>query len=373
MQTVKIDLHSFRQKKLFFDLPFSIYKNHAQWVPPLEVDARRMLDTKKHAFYAHGEAVFFLTTDGNGQPLARLAVLNNHNYNQFNQEKTAFFYLFECIDDEEVARGLFKPAFEWVLSQKLNKITGPKGFTTLDGMGMLVKGFEHRPAFGLPYNPAYYPKLIEAVGFTRGGETVSGYLDSRMTLPSKVHEVARIVQERRGIQVVQIEDRRGLKKIIPQLNTMYNQALAETTGNIPLTEDDVNTMANQMLWFADPKLIKIIMKDDCPIGFLLAYPDVSAAVQRCRGRLFPFGWIDLLIEKKRTQWININGVALVEKYRGLGGTALLFSEMYKSVLDSQYKYADLVQVGVENERMLLELRNLGIEFYKKHMIYDYYL
>lgn len=373
MRTVKIDLHSSRQKKYFLELPFIIYKDISQWVPPLEIDARRMLDTKKHAFYTHGEAAFFLATDAPGRPLARLAVLNNHNYNQYNHEKTAFFYLFECIDDEEVARALFKSAFEWARSQNLNKITGPKGFTALDGMGMLVKGFEHRPAFGLPYNPTYYPKLIEAVGFTQAGETVSGYLDSRVSLPAKINEVARMVQERRGMRVMQIQDRRGLKKIIPQLKKMYNEVLDETTGNIPITEEDVNTMVSQMLWFADPKLIKIILKDDRPIGFLLAYPDVSAAVQRCCGRLFPFGWIDLLVERKRTQWININGAGLVEKYRGLGGTALLYNEMYKSVLGSHYKYADLVQIGVENERMQLELRNLGIEFYKKHRVYEKYL
>ena len=84
---------------------------------------------------------------------------------------------------------------------------------------------------------------------------------------------------------------------------------------MPLSSVDIKTLANQLLWFADPKLIKILMKDNRLIGFLLAYPDISAALQRCRGRLFPFGWLDILLEMKRTTWVNINGAAIMERYR----------------------------------------------------------
>lgn len=133
---------------------------------------------------------------------------------------------------------------------------------------------------------------------------------------------------------------------------------------------EAESLAAQMLWFADPKLIEIVMKDDKPIGFLFAYPDVSAAVQKIKGKVFPFGWIHLLLELRRTKWININGAAMVEGHRGSGGTALLFSEMYKSVINSRYKYADIVQMGVENEKMQREMADLGIKFHKKHRVYS---
>jgi hypothetical protein len=127
------------------------------------------------------------------------------------------------------------------------------------------------------------------------------------------------------------------------------------------------------LWFADPRLIKIVMtaERDEPVGFLFAYPDISAAVQRTKGQLFPFGWIDLLLELRRTKWININGAGIVEKYRGLGGTALLFSEMHKSVVEAgRFEHADIVQIGVENDKMQREMRDLGIDFYKTHRMYQ---
>ena len=282
----------------------------------------------------------------------------------------AFFYLFECINDARAAQALFEFAGSWAVKRGLQQIIGPKGFTPLDGMGLLVKGFEYRPAFGLPYNLPYYPKLLAECGFTAENDIVSGYLNTRaINFPEKIQIVAERVQERRGIKIVQFRNRREFARIIPAFQELYNASLDGTSGTMPLSSVDIQTLANQLLWFADPKLIKILMKDNRLIGFLLAYPDISAALQRCRGRLFPFGWLDILLEMKRTTWVNINGAAIMERYRGLGGTAILFNEMYKSITSGKFEHADLVQIGSENENMQLELRNLGIDFYKTHRIY----
>jgi hypothetical protein len=112
------------------------------------------------------------------------------------------------------------------------------------------------------------------------------------------------------------------------------------------------------------------MKGDQPVGFLLAYPDVSSALQKTRGKLFPFGWYTLWRELSRTDWVNINGAGLTEEYRGSGGTAILFSELQKSITETgQFRHADVVQIGVENGRMLREMENFGVDFYKRHRTY----
>lgn len=129
-------------------------------------------------------------------------------------------------------------------------------------------------------------------------------------------------------------------------------------------------MAEQILWFADPNLIKVLMKDEQPVGFLLAYPDISRALQATKGKLRPFGWLRILWELKTTLWININGAGIIEEYRGMGGTAVLFDEMAKSVLEGRYQYAHLVQIGTENERMQRELSSFGINFCIAHMMYE---
>ncbi len=368
METIEIDTTKPSQVKPFLDLPSRLYRDTPQWVPPLGSEARRMLDRGRSPFFRHSQAAFYLALDA-GKPLGRLAVLNHRPYNEHNHERTAFFYLFECADSEEAARGLFDSAAAWARQQGLERMIGPKGFSPLDGMGLLVSGFEHRPALGIPYNLEYYPRLLEGLGFTRTGEILSAHLTRDTAFPERIHEVARLVQDRRGLQVVQFQRRSDLRQLVPQLKRLYNRSLEGTTGNYPVSDADVQAIADQMLRFADPTLLKVIKKDEQIVGFLFAYPDISAALQRGRGRLLPFGWIDLLRETRRTAWVNINGMGIVKEHRGAGGTALLFSEMHKSILQHGFTHVDLVQIGSENDPMLRELRSLGVDFYKKHALY----
>lgn len=362
--------NSRKQLRDFIELLKTIYCVIPQWVPPLQGEIKDKIDRKKNPFFKHSEAAFFVAYSDDGKPAGRVAILENLNYNEFNHESTAFFTLFECVKDVNIAISLFKAGKAWARKRGLTKMIGPKGFSALDGLGLLVKGFEHRPAFGIPYNPDYYPTLIEAAGFKPLSDIVSGHMNSEKQFPEKMHELSRIIQEKKGLKVTRYNHRRDLRMLVPKLKELYNGALDGTSGNVPLTDDEVKTMADQILWFADPKFIKILMKGDDPVGFLFGYPDISAAVQRQKGRLFPFGWVDMLLEMKRTKWININGAGIIEQYRGLGGTAILFSEMYKSVLDGHFENADLVQVGVDNDRMQNELKNIGIDFYKVHRLYE---
>ena len=370
MIILQIDLTDRWQVQEFMALPFRIYRDIPQWVPPLQPDERLRLNPKRYPFYRHSKAAFFLARQ-NGRTIGRLAVLDPTMYNQHNHEQTAFFYMFECENDPEASSELFTAGIEWARGRGLTKILGPKGFTALDGMGLLVKGFERRPALGLPYNPPYYPGLIEAQGFEKGSEIVSGYLGANIHFPERIHELAVRIQERRGLHIARFNTRGELRGVLSHLKALYNGALEGTSGGTPITDEEIKSIADQMLWFADPHLIKIVMKDERPVGFLLAYPDISVALQKTKGRLFPFGWITILRELRRTDWININGAGMVEEYRGLGGTAILYSEMFKSVVENpRYRHAEVVQIGMENDKMQREMENFGVDFYKIHRIYE---
>jgi len=370
MHITQVDLTSKKQVRDFLALPFAIYRDIPQWVPPLQITERRRLDPARFPFFKHSRAAFFVAYESN-HPAGRLAVMDNRRYNDYNREATAFFYLFECENDLEAATRLFAAAFDWARMRGLTRLCGPRGFTPMDGYGLLVKGFEHRPAFGLPYNPAYYVPLIEAQGFTPHSESVSGYIGSDIQFPERIHELATRIASRRGLTIARYEKRSDLRALVPQLKELYNKSLAGMPGNVPVTDAEAKALADQLLWFADPKLIKIVMKDNQPVGFLLAYPNISAALQRTHGRLFPFGWITLLRELKRTDWLDINGAGFIPEYRGSGGTAILYSEMFKSVRDSgQFRHAEVIQIGLDNEAMHRELENFGIDFYKMHRIYE---
>ena len=376
MKITQVDLDNKKQVRDFLDLPLRIYVDIPQWVPPLQIDDRLRLDRKRYPFYRHSRAGFFLAYEGT-RVLGRIAAIDNRLYNQYNNEATAFFYLFECINSQEVANALFGAVCDWACSRGLSKIVGPKGFTPLDGFGLLVKGFEHRPAFGLPYNPPYYPNLIEAAGFEPERDAVSGYLNADIQFPARIHELAGRIAARRGLRIARFRTRGDLRAFVPKLKDLYNNALRGTAGNAPLTDAEIKMLANQLLWFADPRLLKIVYKvedpltgKEEPVGFLMAYPDISAALQKTKGRIFPLGWITLLREFKRTDWLNINGAGLLPEYRGSGGTAILYSELFKSVVETgQFRHAEVIQIGMENENMQRDMENFGIDFYKIHRTY----
>ncbi|MBN2388512.1 MAG: hypothetical protein JXB85_15955 [Anaerolineales bacterium] len=371
MNVIQIDLANRRQVKDLLDLPFRIYRDDPLWVPPLAMDSRALLNPKKHPFYRYAQAAFFLAYGDRRQPLGRIVVMDNRRYNEYYHSKTAFFNWFECENDPAASQALFESAFEWARGRGLVRVIGPRGFTPLEGRGLLVEGFEYRPAFGVAYNPPYYPGLVEAAGFRPHHEYLSGYLRrATAVFPERVRELAERVAARRGLRVVNYHSRRELRGLFPHLKELYNASISGVRDNIPIDDADLAEMGKMLQSFADPELVKLVMKEDEVVGFIMAYPDVSAAIQKTRGRLFPLGWIVLLREFRRTDWVNLNGIGLKEEYRGLGGSAILAAEIAKTLLGKlQYRVGDFVQIDTTNDNMLREIANFGVVFCKKHRVY----
>ncbi len=369
MSIIQLDTNNRRQVQQWLALPFRLYRDVPQWVPPLAPDARLVLDRRRYPFYEHSDAAFFLAMDGN-RVVGRIAAIDNRNFREFHKQNVAFFYLFECENDRVASQALFEAAFAWARARGRDRMIGPKGFTALDGLGLLVKGFERRPAMGIPYNPPYYEALVEAAGFEPLDDDVSGYLSSDAKVPERIHQLADRIKERRGLTVPRFRTRKELLPIIPKLRDLYNRSLGMNFDQVPITDGEVKILADQILAVADPRLIKVVMKGDEIVGFTFAYPNITAAIQRTRGRLYPLGWIDLLLELKRTRWVDLNGAGILPEYQGLGGLAVIFSEMHKSILEGKFQHAELVQVSVHNSKMQLALRDLGIDFCKVHRVYQ---
>ncbi len=371
MEIIQFDPQDRQKRKAFINFPFELYRSTPQWVPPLRPAMREIFNKRKYGFYTYGEAAFLLALNDSGEVLGRMVMVNNHRYNDFHKTKTAFFYYLEMVNDPDVAAGLFEQGFQWAKAQGLTHVLGPKGMTVLDGFGMLVKGFEYQPAFGQPYNPAYYPKLIEDLGFTKVKDIYTGRVDRSTRWPEKILRAAKIVEKRMGFTAPNLQTKAELRQVINDFKILYNESLAGPAGNAPLTDDDMDTMVSQLLWIADPRLVKLIYKDERPVGWLLAYPDIGAALQKTKGRLFPFGWLTLLREIKKTHWIDFNGIGIIEDYQRLGGTAILYNEIYKSIMNlDQYTYGEMLQLREENINILLETENIDIEFHKMHRLYE---
>lgn len=366
----QIDTESKKDTKRFVDLPYKLYKDCQQWVPPLLVDAYMFLNKKKHPFFEHSDADFFVAVQ-NGKVVGRIAVIENRPYNKFHHKKTANFYLFESINDQNVANALFERAFEWARNRGLTQLVGPKGFGPLDGYGIQVEGFEHRQMMNMMnYNFDYYAKLVESLGFRKEVDFVSCYARrDTFKFPARVHSIAERVEKRGTLTVKRFKNKKDLVVWAHRIGKAYNDSFVNNWEYFPLSPHEIDFVMQNVMVVADPKLIKIIMHGEDIVGFLFAFPDLSAAMQRARGHLFPFGLLDLLLELRRTKWVAVNGVGVLPEFQGRGGNALMYSEMEKTLQDYQFDEGDLTQVAESAWEMRRDLENLGGKRYKNHRVY----
>lgn len=372
IQTHKINLDSKSEVNRFIQFQFDLYRGHPQWVPPFIVDIKTMMNPGKHPYYEHSEAEFFIA-EKDGEVLGRIAALENKPFNQYHDAKDAEFYLFDCVNNQDVANSLFETVFDWAKARGLNKLVGPKGFGPLDGYGIQIEGYKHRQMMNMMnYNYPYYRDLVENLGFKKAVDFVSSYINPQdFQLSPKVRKAAEISKKRGTFQVLDFKHKRHLKQWAGRIGEAYNKAFVKNWEYYPLTQREVDFVVGNVMTIVDPDLIKIIVKDGEVVGFVFPFPDVSAAMQKNRGKLGPVAILRLLREIRRTNWISFNGVGILPEYQGLGGNAIMYAELEKAMhKNSQFTHYELTQVAESAVQMRKDLKNLGVSFYKNHRVYE---
>jgi hypothetical protein len=368
MHIRKLDTTQKRERARFVDFAFDLYKDEPLWVPPLHSSALKILDASKHPFYEHSYADFFVA-EQDGQVVGRVAMLENRHYNEYHHSKAAFFGYFEVIEDIEVARALLRTAKEWTAAHGLDTILGPRGVIGIDG-SVLVDGFEHRPAIGIPWNYPYYDAYILDSGFVKDTDYLSGYARGDIEIPPRLYEIAARVKEKRGFWIKTFQSRAEIREWIPRALEIHRQAMSTLHTYYPPTEAETQEVIGSLLTIADPSLIKLVMKGDDIAGFIIAYHDVSAGLQKAKGRLFPFGWAHILLDRRRTEWVNVNGLGLLPQYRGLGANAMLYTELRDAIAAHGFKHIDTVQANETNFNSTSDHETLGVTWYKRHRHYQ---
>lgn len=367
----KVDLSSKKQIKDFVQFQYELYKGVPQFCPPFRNDVELMLNKQKHPFFEKSEGDFFVAKI-NEKIVGRIAVLVNHPFNEYHKTKKGQFYLFECVNDQDVANALFEAAYTWCKERGLNELVGPKGLSAFDGYGILVDGFEHRQMMiMMNYNFNYYPILLETAGFEKEVDFVSCYVKAdEFKIPEKVKEVSRRVQERGKFKVLTFRNKRQMiKDWADKIGKAYNDTFVNNWEYYPLSDGEIKLLVDNLMIVADPKLFKIITYEEKLVGFLLAFPDISASLQRHNGKLTPLSIIDMLLDLKKTKWVAINGAGVLPEYHGRGGMALLYDEMEKTIRDYGFVHGEMTQVAESAVQMRRDLLNLGGQPYKNHRVY----
>ena len=369
MQVREIDTTNPENVKKFIQFPFDLYQGSEFWVPPFISEMETVIDRQKHPFYQHSDAAFLLA-ESEGIPVGRIAILHQKNYSAFHKAQYGFFYYFDAIDDIQVSRTLFDAAIHWARNRGIEHILGPKGFARSSGIGLLIEGFEYLPAVGMNYNYPYYQGLIEDAGFTKWTDHLSGYMTIDQQIDPRVHEAAAKVKQRKDFKVLSFKTKKEMQAMIPAINIINQEAFQSNPGYYPSSPEEFDMLAKNMIRILDPGLPKLIMKGDEVAGFVIAYKNISRGIQRSKGKMWPFGWAELLKDKQQTRIIDINGVGLLPKYQGLGANALLYSELEKTVRATGCDTAEFVQIDEKNFKSKSDMERIGVTWRKRHRTYQ---
>jgi GNAT superfamily N-acetyltransferase len=353
----------------FIDFPFRLYQDSPQWVPPLRSGMQKIL-TRAHPFFQHSEAAFYLALS-RGRPVGRISVFENRRLNSHRNRREARFYHFECEEDDGAAEALIETAVDWARRCGLTELQGPHGLGGMDGSGIQIDGFEHRATMTMMhYNQPYYPRFFESGGFSKVRDYYTAEIRRQgFSMPEKIRRVAEIHYKRGHFRVPRFRSKRAIRRIAYQIGDVYNRAFAVHEDFCPLREAEIEGLARDLMLISKPSLIKILYYEDQIVGFLFAFPDLSAALQRARGRLDPIRLIDLLTEAARTDTLIVNGAAILPEYQKLGANGLLYYELIRTILESGYQRAEMVQIADTTSLMLADMQTLGGRVYKIHRIY----
>ena len=263
--------------------------------------------------------------------------------NRRTGENTLRFGFVDFIDDAEVVDALFDAVARWGRSQGMTSIVGPMGFSDLDHEGMLTEGFEELGTMATIYNYPYYPAHMERMGFEKDAQ----WVEYRMTVPDKVPDkyqrIAEIVRKKYDLRVLKFTNRKELKDRYGQaLFELINESYDKLYGYSPLTQKQIDHYIGMYLGILRLDCVCVIVdSDDNLVGVGISLPSFSKALQRGRGRLFPFGWWHIIKAlKAHNDIVDLMLVAVKPEYQSKGVNALLFADLLPTYIKNGYKFAE---------------------------------
>ncbi|OFZ18640.1 MAG: hypothetical protein A2X94_01695 [Bdellovibrionales bacterium GWB1_55_8] len=359
--------------KRFLELPWSIYnsKDHPQWVPPLQVSVEDSLHTVKNPFYKRADIQLFLAVK-NGRDVGRIAAIENRGHNEFHEDRTGFYGYFEAIDDQAVADALFGAAEDWLKNRGLQAMMGPMNPSTNHECGLLVRGQSQHPTLMTTWNPKYYETLHESAGLKGVKDTVAYAIKTDMAtgLPPRVIEYAERIRKNSRLTFRSL-DVKNYDRDVEICFEIYNSAWEKNWGFFPMTRDEFMHLAKDMKFLLDPDFAFIAEKDGKPAGFMLALPDYNHIFKRIpNGKLFPTGFLKLLIGKRLLKSVRVLTLGVKPEFRG-GGIFALFT--YESFLRARRRGiigGEASWILEDNEAMNKPWRDLGAPLYRRWRFYQ---
>lgn len=369
----EVESSSKKGKKEFVRISWRLHGNRDAWVPPLEMDRMRLIDTAKNPFYKHAKIKLFIADKG-GEPVGRVAAIVNTIHNDTYNDKVGFFGFFESVDDQNVANALLNAASDWLRSEGMDTVRGPVSPSTNDEVGLLIKGFEHTPAALMPWNPDYYVGLLENAGLTVAKKLLAWNLTYPEAMTPKVERVTNLLRER-GRLTVRPLNMKHFPEEVDHIKRIYNEAWEENWGFVPMTEEEMSTQAYELKQIIDPDLVLFAEQDGEPVGFALAVPDINQAFLMGKkippgAKNLPTAIMNLMTNKKKIDAMRIITLGVLPKFHGKGVDALLYRTLMENGHPKGIKRGEASWVLEDNTMMNRAAEMMNGEAYKVYGVFE---
>ncbi len=358
-----------RDLRTFIELPWAIYRDDPDWVPPLRVDMRKAFDPTAHPFHGHSEVQPFLAWRGD-RPVGRICAIRNRNHEAFHDEPVGFFGFFECYEDQEAAAALFDASRAWLADRGLEVMRGPTSFSTNEVTGFFAAGAPGPPVVMMAYNPPYYLDLVDRYGFRKAKDLWAWLLTADALETERLERAERAVIRRTGTRVRTLDMAR-FDEELRRVRDLYNAAWEKNWGFVPMTDAEFDFMAAELKPVLDPDLALFVETESGEaVGFALALPDFNEVLKKMNGRLFPFGILRALLHRRRIRTLRVLILGLREGYRGKGIDALLYLAIMRNGLARGIVRGEMSWILEDNQKMNAALERMGARRYRTYRLYE---
>jgi len=320
-----------KEMKQFVTFPFDLYKNNKYWVPPIIKDELDSFNPKINPVFKHAKAKFLLAYKKDKIVGRVAAIINNFEVEDQKIKKMRFGW-FDMIDDIQVTKALLNEVEKIGKENHLEFIEGPVGFSNMDKVGVLTKGYDHIGTMITWYNYPYYVTHLEKLGFQPEKKYVENYFMIDDLDPTSFQRAAPILKRRFGLQEKNFTSSKEIMPYVEEMFQLFNQAYASLSSFVPISDAQIAYFKRKFISFINPELIKFVLdKDGNIIAFSIMMPSFSKALQKAKGKLLPFGIFHLLKAKKKNDTVIAYLIGVHPDYQNKGVTAIIFDEFYKTV------------------------------------------
>lgn len=357
-----------RDVNAFVKLPWKIYQNDPNWVPPLLMDVKKKLNPRKDPYHLHSETQLFLAYRDN-QLVGRISASIDQNYIDFHEEKIGFFGFFECVADYPVAEALFDAAKAWMSARGMTAWRGPANFTSNHEWGLLVDGFDSPPSILMTYNPAYYIDFCERYGFQKAKDLFAFYLSTDIELNPRIISIADRIRDKHNI-VMRQADMTNFDREIQTMKELYESTWKDNWGFVPMCEEEYVQMSKDMRQVIKPEFLLFAEVEGEPVGFSLTIPNLNRVLHKINGRLFPFGIFKLLYYMNKVDDLRLLLLGIKEGYRKRGIDSLFYVETFRRAKELGYKGGEISWTLEDNVLVNRAIESMGGQQYKTYRIYE---